>query len=328
MSELVTLSDELKDEEWLSEIEVIGDDRGYYEPVGKAHDALFLDDSLEVLLVSFDTVASARSGSAEGLPHAMVEANRHGWSHLSILAHGPSWFRDPNVYGYFDRLVDDAFFEDFDHVVFYGAGMCGYAAAAFSVAAPGATVIAVAPQATLDPAIAPWDDRFIGMRRTDFSSRYGYAPDMIDAADRAFIVYDPTMELDAMHASLFRGPQVHHIRYRHGGVHLGADLQAMGAMRPIFERAVTGTLKPVDFYRALRLRHDYLPYLRNVLNRVHIEDRNWLTALLCRSVLTRANAPRFRHHLELSEHKLSAAGRRLPPPRRRLRAAERLPDIN
>jgi hypothetical protein len=49
------------------------------------------------------------------------------------------------------------FFDDFDQVVFYGAGQCGYAAAAFSVATPGATVVAIQPQATLDPRVTEWD---------------------------------------------------------------------------------------------------------------------------------------------------------------------------
>jgi hypothetical protein len=43
--------------------------------------------------------------------------------------------------------VDDGFFDEFEQVIFYGSGSSGYAAAAFSVAAPGATVIAVQPQA-------------------------------------------------------------------------------------------------------------------------------------------------------------------------------------
>ena len=272
-------------------------------------------------------VASARAGSAEGLPHAAVHAEEQGHSLLSLIAKGPTWFRDPAVYAYFDRLVDDAFFEDFDRIIFYGAGMCGYAAAAFSVAAPGATVIAVAPQATLDPAVALWDDRFVSLRRTDFTSRYGYAPEMLEAADKAYIVYDPTVELGAMHAALFRGPQVAHIRYRHGGIHIGADLQAMDIWGELFSRAAEGTLSEADFHSALRRRRDHLPYLRNLLNRVHIEDRDWLVALLCRAVLRTHDAPRFRHHLELSEHKLSIEGRQLPPQRKRRSAAHRLPEL-
>ncbi|MDG1103479.1 MAG: hypothetical protein P8N75_08935 [Ascidiaceihabitans sp.] len=107
------------------------------------------------------------------------------------------------VYSYFDRLDDDGIFDDFDHVIFYGAGPCEYAAAAFSVAAPGATVVAIQPQATLDPQITEWDDRYVKMRRADFSSRYGYAPDMLDAAEQAYVIYDPCERLDAAHAAMF-----------------------------------------------------------------------------------------------------------------------------
>ena len=41
------------------------------------------------------------------------------------------------------------------------------------------------------------------MRRADFSSRYGYAPDMLDAAEQAYVIYDPCERLDAAHAAMF-----------------------------------------------------------------------------------------------------------------------------
>ena len=68
---------------------------------------------------------------------------RAQWSSLSILSEGESWFRENRIYGYFDRLIDDGFFEDFQTVVFHGSQAAGYAACAFSVAAPGATVLAI-----------------------------------------------------------------------------------------------------------------------------------------------------------------------------------------
>ena len=45
-----------------------------------------------------------------------------GWSHLCMVSRGDTWFRDRRVYGFFDRLIDDGFFEDFEQVIFYGAG--------------------------------------------------------------------------------------------------------------------------------------------------------------------------------------------------------------
>jgi len=315
MSSDVTLSEELTDDEWLAEIQAFGETKGFYRPLGDSHAVIFADNSLKTLLVYFDTVQAARASNPSGLPQPIRIAEDLGWSHMTLLAKKATWFRDLRVFRYFDRLVDDAFLEDFDRVVFFGVGPNGYAAAAFSVTAPGATVVAIAPQATLDPAVAEWDDRFIAMRRTSFTDRYGYAPDMVEAAERVFILYDPRVELDAMHAALFRGANVERIRFRHAGPGIGREIMAMGALRPILQEAGAGTLTATAAYRALSTRHNYLPYLRNLLNEVHAEERDWLTVVLCRAALERKNAPRFQHHLELAEQRLLGSGRRLPESR-------------
>ncbi len=309
----VTLSEDLTDTEWLSELEELGQERGYYSPLGDDHSVVFVDGDPSVLFVSFETRAGIRAFNGNGLPLGFGIPEDRGWSHLSLVANRDTWFRSRHVFGYFDRLVDDAFFEDFDRVVFYGAGMCGYAAAAFSVAAPGATVIAVAPQATLDFRLTEWDDRFTHMRRVDFARRYGYAPDMIEAADRAFIIYDPGEELDAMHATLFLRPNVERIRYRRGSAGaIDADLRAMGVFETALDQAASGSLTAKTLIRALRARREHLPYLRALLARVHIEDRPWLTVLLCRAVLRTHKTPRFRHFLEQAAHQLQQQGKPVP----------------
>lgn len=313
----LTLSEELTDDEWLAEIETFGETKGHFQPLGSAHAAVFANNSPDTLLVYFDTVPGARATNPAGLPIPVEIAEALGWSHLSLFSRKATWFRDHRVYRYFDRLVDEGLLEDFERVIFFGAGSGGYAAAAFSVAAPGATVIAVAPQATLDPDMAEWDDRFVGMRRTSFTDRYGYAPDMIEAADRVFIVYDPLVELDAMHAALFRGGNVERIRFRNAGTGTGRELVAMGALRPVLEAAGEDRLDARTIFRALRLRHAYQPYLRSLLGRLHAEERHLLTAILCRAALARWNSPRFQHHLELAEQKLARMGRTLPAPRER-----------
>ncbi|MEO1953011.1 MAG: hypothetical protein ABGX09_23340, partial [Thioclava sp.] len=132
------------DTDWRARLEAIADETGYYEPLGADHEVLFHDDS-PVLIVSFETRAQIEADREEALPFGYKIARDEGWSALSVIASDESWFRDPAIYAYFDRLVDEAFFEDFDRVVFYGAGPGGYAAAAFSVAAPGATVVALDP---------------------------------------------------------------------------------------------------------------------------------------------------------------------------------------
>ena len=309
----LTLSEDLTDTEWLCELEDLGRERGYFAPLGDDHSVVYIDGEASVLFVSFETRASIRSFNSNGLPLGFGLPEDRSWSHLSVIANRDTWFRSRHVYRHFDRLVDDEFFDDFDQVIFYGFGMCGYAAAAYSVSAPGSTVVAVSPQATLDPRMTEWDDRFTQMRRTNFTHRYGFAPDMLEAADRAFVLYDPGEELDAMHASLFARENVSRIRYRRGGAGaIDSDLHAMGVFDTVMDQAAVGNLTEMSFFRALRARRLHLPYLRALLARVHIEDRPWLTVLLCRAVLKTHRTPRFRHFLEQAAHQLQQQGRAVP----------------
>ncbi len=297
---------------WLERLAEIGTQRGYFEALGPDHSAILTDRGPR-LLVTFETIDTILEESEDDLPLGFDISAGSDWSQLCIVAHRPTWFRNGDLYAYFDRLVDDCFFDDFDQVVFYGAGMCGYGAAAYSVAAPGATVIALQPQATLDPRRAEWDTRFVSMRRTSFTDRYGYAPDMIEAAGRAFILYDPEEDLDAMHAALFAGPNVTRLRCRYLGHRIAPHLAAMDVLQPMIEAAMQGTLKPADFYRLYRARRNYSPWLRRVLAQLQDDDRLKLTGILCRNVLTRLSGPRFRRALKTAEAQLAEQGKALPP---------------
>lgn len=303
------ISTDLSDPEWLDALRGIGENGGYFSSLGKDHAAVFIEQSHDVLFVSFETLFTIRSVSDTGMPLAFDLCERRGWSHLTLIASQQDWFRDRRVWNYFDRLVDYGFFEDFDRVIFYGAGMCAYAAAAFSVAAPGATVLLVAPQATLDRRLTEWDDRFPSTRRLDFRSRYGFAPDMLEAAEAAYLVYDPDEAEDAMHASMFRGPNIRHFRYRRGRAGaIEADLRAMSLISTLAESAANGSLTFAAFARKMRRRKRHVPYLRALLARVLSEDRPELTARLCRAVLANQAIPRFKHYLEAAERRLAQNG--------------------
>jgi len=297
---------ELEKGKWFETLENLSDETGYFEPLGDKHSVAFFDEG-KTLLVSFENVDTVLS-RPDARPMAYHLIAEHGWSALTLFSEGDTWFRDPRVIGYFDRLVDDGFFEDFDNVVFYGEGSCGYAAAAYSVAAPGAKVVALRPQATLDARIANWDARYKHMRKVDFSHRYGYAPDMIDAAHTAYIFFDPEVTQDSMHAALFTKPNVTKLRMRHLGYHLEKHLLQMSILPEMIREAGEGVLDEDVFYRAYRIRRRYLPYLRNMLRRLESTERDRLTALFCRSVIRRANRPLFRKRLD----ELLAKGIQLP----------------
>jgi hypothetical protein len=289
------------DAEWLALMDRIGNEGGYFQPLGTHHHALFLDEE-PTLVVTFETIADIRARTGQ-LPLGYGIAKSKGWSHLCIIADGATWWRDPAVYRYFDRLVDDAFFEDFDRVLFYGADMGAYAACAYSVTAPGATVLAVNPRATLSPALAGWDKRANAARRMDFTSRYGYAPDMTEGTGEVFVIHDPTVTEDAMHAALFNAPWVTHLKTPHLGGRVEWALSHMKLLPRLIEAGVEGRLTPEIFATAWRARRQFGPYLKTLLAHVDAAGKPARAAGICRSVVGRLNAPMFRKRLADLERK-------------------------
>ncbi|MGC1495219.1 MAG: phosphoadenosine phosphosulfate reductase [Sulfitobacter sp.] len=290
-----TLSTSLVDlpkQEWLAAVSTIAEEDGYFQQLGKRHFAAFIEEGT-TLFVTFETIQGMHALSNKAQPLGWEMLRDHGWSHLCIASDGDTWFRDKAVYGYFDRLIDDGFFDEFENVIFYGAGPCGYAAAAYSVASPAAKVVVIQPQATLDARVTEWDDRFTDLRRGDFTSRYGYAPDMLDAADQAYVLYDPREQLDAMHAALFTRTNVHKLRMRFMGDALQTDLLEMGQLAPLLVAAAQGKLTDQVFADLFRARRTYRPYLRNLLAALEADHRENLAIALCKNVTGRMRARRF-----------------------------------
>jgi len=296
----------MKKSDWLEAVEELCDEDGYFEPLGKRHYAAFVEKSA-TLLVSFETLQGIPALSPLAQPLGWEMMLDHDWSSLCIASNGDTWFRDETVYSYFDRLIDDGFFDEFEQVIFYGAGPCGYAAAAYSVASPSARVLAVQPQATLDPRVTEWDDRFADMRRTDFTSRYGYAPDMLDGADPAYVVYDPRQQLDAMHAALFTRANTHKLRLRHMGDAIQTDLLEMEQLKPMLLAIAEGALNDLTFSKMMRARRNHPPYLRNLLDALDTEGRSTLALALAKNVTSRMKAPRFERRIKAAAKETAAA---------------------
>jgi len=206
--------------QWLDRMRSIGEAHGFYRPLGAAHAALFIEENA-TLLVTFDNAQRLRPMGPDGFPVGFEMVEEHEYSMLSVFAEGATWFRDEALYAFFDGLADDGFFDQFDRVIFLGIGpSAGYAACAFSVAAPGAEVLASSPVATLDRADVPFESRFAKGRRLNFNARYGFAPDLLGGASRAFLLFDLAGGLPAAHAALFRAKHIHKIGLPRMGPHL------------------------------------------------------------------------------------------------------------
>lgn len=302
--EIFDAGEAASDADWLAIMDEIGEEAGYFQPLGAKHWSFFSDQG-PVLLVSFETLAGVRAAGGGQMPLGYQIAAPRGWSSLALIADGDTWYRDPAVWGYVDRLIDDAFFEDFDRVVFYGAGMGGYGAAAFSVAAPGATVLALAPQASLSPEVAEWDRRFPAARRLDFASRFGFGPEMIEGAGPVHLVYDPWQQVDAVHAAMYRGPHVVKLRARHIGRDPQSELARMSVLRPLIDAACMGTLDAGTFHRLWRARRDNPHYLGRLVARVQGQGRPARLVQALKAALTRTDHPRLRQALAQAEAALA-----------------------
>ncbi|MCC5956715.1 MAG: phosphoadenosine phosphosulfate reductase [Natronohydrobacter sp.] len=301
----INLATARTDAEWLARLDEIADERGAFMPLGTHHFGCFVDGD-DTLLVTFESVDEIRALQPGHRPLGLQIADRHGWSALMLLARAPRWYRDAEVLDFFDSQIDAGFFESFKRVLFYGAGMGGYAAACFSLAAPGARVLAVAPHATLDPEIAPWETRFHLQRRLDFRTRFGFAPAMLEGVRDAFVVYDPGNDLDAMHATLFRRPFVTMLRSPVlGAEHTAAALHRFGVLDTLIEAAMRGRLTPARFYDLMRKRRTDAGYLRKLAKRAAKADHLALMAIAARHALALEETNGMRKRLERAEKTLA-----------------------
>jgi len=276
-------------------LEALTAEEGHFEALGTRHWAFF-EDAGTTLIVTFDQLGAILARETT-MPWGHAIAAERGWSHLCLIADGPTLYRDAAVYRHFDRLVDDAFFEDFDRVLFYGHGIGGHAACAYSVTAPGAMVLALNPVATLAPAEALWDRRNLAARRLDFTSRYGYAPDMLEGADKVVVIHDLTLREEAMHSALFRAPWVTRLSAPLMGDRIEWALRQMGVLPQMIDLAMAGKLDAVAFAKLWRKRRAFSPYLRALLDRNETTRQKHRAITICAAITRRLKAPYFARKL-------------------------------
>jgi hypothetical protein len=293
---VLTIDDPKPPPKWQRAMLSVAEGDGDFLTLGDRHYAFFAEER-PMLLVTFEDAQTLRDRE-DNLPEHYALAKARGWSILTILAEGQTWWRDPAVFAYFDRIADDGFLEDFDRVVIYGAGAAGYAAAAYSIAAPGAELVLVAPRATLDPSRTGWDDRHRKARRLTFAKPYGYAPDLTESAARVWLIHDPLNKPDAMHASLFQRPWVTPLYARHTGEGTEDTLREMRVLDRILEAAMEGKFSAAYFAWLWRARRSNGSYLRAILAAARRTGHTRREIMICRSITQRLNAPRFARRLE------------------------------
>lgn len=298
---------------WLDQLEDIALETGWFEPLGREHTAIFDRGSPEgappatTLLVTFEQMDRIRQTQAR-MPLGWSLAPREGWANLCLMAHAQTWFRSPVLIEFLERLAQDGLFDGYERVLFYGAGTSGHAAAVFSSLAPGAQVVLVSPQATLTPELAGWDHRWPIARRLDFTSRFGFAPELIESAERVFVLYDPLVDEDAAHAALFHRPNVTALRLRYLDASIEEALVRTRLLPVMLRAASMRRLTALGFWRAWRIRRRYFPYLRRLLGRIDGERHPARVLWLIEAIDPRLLNPRFLKARKAAHERLAGKG--------------------
>jgi pimeloyl-ACP methyl ester carboxylesterase len=295
---------------WEEKFAAIARDGGFFEELSDEHKALFIEQD-RTLVISFENLDDARQDMANRLPWGMDFLTSHGWSAIGIMAHGHTWYRDPALIAFFDRLKDEKFFDRFDRVIFYGVSMGGYAATAYAACCPGADVIVVNPQATLSRAVTlGWETRFKPAWGRDFEGPYGYGPDGVREARKVWLFYDPTIPADAIHATLYTGDNIDKIRCRNMGHGMLTTWRQMGVLSKIITACIEGTATRIDIYKLLTARKTTPFYQKRMLEHLAKRKRPFLTSLYCRAVLNACKPqkrPHFKNMLDAADTELARA---------------------
>ena len=166
------------------------------------------------LIVTFDFRKPGKSDF--GAPSVSRQFEKAGFSQLSIKSRANDWFINDETPALEARLSELA--TEFGAVHMLGWSMGGYGAFRFARTMKAARIVAVSPQVSLDPAVAPFEWRY-GAEAEGFDPALGAIPTPADAGPTGLILADPFIPADIAHAralvALF--PRVRLLRLAGGG---------------------------------------------------------------------------------------------------------------
>lgn len=263
---------------WLDELRPGGKGLGFVEK-NLRHSLMYIKRPSTRLLVTFDNLSNVNDASLEREPWAFKFAQDNGLAHLGVMAHVSDWYRDADLVARFKGMAEGGFFDGYDRVVFAGVSMGGYAAIAFASLVPGAHVISINPQSTLDTELVPWETRYESGRRQDWTLPLSDAATLTENLGRVNIFYDPYHELDQQHIDRFGGDNLRVFKCWFSNHKTAVFLRKIDALKPVMAHCIFDELTELDFYRLYRGRRN-LPWYRGTLTayfnekgRTEIADR-------------------------------------------------------
>lgn len=167
----------------------------------------YIPGSIDCLVITFENADQPKRPRLDGTrePWGANFLTRKGYSILGIKPKRVDWYRGPDLHEFFRSQSFKIFTYGFKQVVLYGSSMGGFAALAFAEACVEATVIALNPQSTLSPHLAPWDTRYPEGSVQDWTGDFVDAQRGATCARRVYVAYDPLFDLDRKHIDRLTG---------------------------------------------------------------------------------------------------------------------------
>jgi hypothetical protein len=168
---------------------------------------------------------------------------------IHVLSRDNRWYQHPEL---MDALAAAAAMTTgYEKVIAYGSSMGGFAALRYG-ALCGATVgLALSPQFSVDPAVAPFDRRW-----ADDVARIAFRDDAaLPLLPTQYVVFDPRDAHDRRHFDLFaaHSPTIP-LPIVHGGHPVGSYLVETDMLRALLNLVEQGVAEPGAFLRELRDR--------------------------------------------------------------------------
>lgn len=226
-----------------------------------------------VLFVTFDPLKKSDRSDAPR-PWLYEEVRSNGYSVLGLIAKRQDWYRNADTPDVISELAGQGFFADFDRVVFAGTDSGAYAALTYSRLVPGCDVLALAPITSLNKKIVPFENRFAyPLKSLDWTTpEYLDAADAAPAANHVYVLYDPFLDEEKLHATRIAGDNIEYIKCRHFGGRLTRHLESCGALEGLVGAVGAGQFSAKAFAGSLGGRRKQRNWCKKLL--FDLSDRN------------------------------------------------------
>jgi tetratricopeptide (TPR) repeat protein len=153
------------------------------------------DHGKSCCVVTFDSFTDFRALDRTGFGEGFLDGA--GVDAIHIIPRENAWYQHPEM---LDAMACvHAATRDYARIVSYGSSMGGYAALRFAGVAGANTALALSPQYSIDPALVPWEDRWLEPGKHFRPVWEGVLP--FPDLPEAYVAYDPR-NIDRKHIAL------------------------------------------------------------------------------------------------------------------------------